>query len=480
MFFPILFALNIFFFWRAFSMNFFKDDFFFLNISRIHSIGEFIGFFSPIRTYSYKPLASEAFYFLTGRNALIGHIVTFIVYFIGLIILYKVVHLLSKNEVLAKLTVVLYSLSSIHVFQLYWLATFQEVLVLTTLTASFYLYLHKKYVPSVLLYICALLSKETAILYVVFLVCFSILTEFKKNKGLSYNLGKVFKNIYVFIGVSLIFYITYQYSLKFVTSLDNYKLSFNPRLIANNAMWYYLWSWGAPNFMPDYMRSILSRPIPAFWTVFAAPNVKMYFYLLIAYLSLFFTSLIAYVIQNKKRTKNIFYFFIFSFIYFFIFLGPILLFPHRWMIRLTLPLIFISLFQAYVLYHFFKGTPFFRGIFIVLLCLYVALGYYGTKMHEDTSMFTFESKIVTNADNYFRQHAKEMKSNSLIYFANEKSDMSYCISWGGCAKKLENTFHGSFFLDYYFPDKNMKVEYAKDGSNKKTDGYKIDSSQFIK
>lgn len=466
LFFPLVALLNIFFFYTAFRMNFFKDDFFFLKISRIHSIGEFINFFSPIRTYSYKPLASEVFYFLIGRSAFVGHIVTFITYFIGLYFLYKSIYFLSKNGVLAKIAVLIYSLSSIHVFQLYWLATFQEVLVLTTLSASFYLYLQKKYAPSVLLYICALLSKETAILYVVFLALFSVLRHIKKER------------LYIFVGVSIIFFITYQYSLKFVTSLDNYKLIFNPRLILNNAMWYYLWSWGAPNFMPDYMKSIFSAPIPAFWSIFSNPIIKLYFYSLGLYLGIFFTTLVIYVTQNKKEIKNICYFFIFSFVGFFIFLGPILLFPHRWMIRLTLPLIFVSLFQGYILFQFIKSNAFFRAVFTILICLYMMTNYYGVKMHEDTSMFALESRIVTSADSYFKKNSSRMSPNSLIYFSNNKSDPEYCSSWGGCAKKLENTFHGSYFLDYYFPDKNMRVEYGRMSKGKGE--YTINASEFIK
>jgi len=143
-----MFALTIivlvfFFFINAFKINFFKDDFFFLQISHVHDLKGFLNFFSPIRTYSYKPLASEVFYFFIRNNIFIGRLIVFVTYLTGLCFLYRSIFFLSKNSLLAKLTVFLYAISFVHVFQLYWLATYQEVVVFAALTISFYLFLQK-------------------------------------------------------------------------------------------------------------------------------------------------------------------------------------------------------------------------------------------------------------------------------------------------------------------------------------------------
>ena len=141
MFFVGLFIIIIFLFNKAFSTYFFTDDFFFLKISRITNISDFIKFFSPIRTHSYKPLATEVFYWLihlVNHNLLISHGIVFIVFFIGLVYLYKNIMKLTNNRLLAYLTTGLYGISFTHVFQLYYLATFQEIAVFTCLNISFY------------------------------------------------------------------------------------------------------------------------------------------------------------------------------------------------------------------------------------------------------------------------------------------------------------------------------------------------------
>src|SRR3989344_8152437 len=99
MFFVFLFALTAFLFRNAFTTYFFNDDFFFLKIARINSFHQFINFFSPVRQYSYKPISTEVFYFLIhlfNDNIFVAHLLGFLIYFIGIYYLYKIIFLLSK------------------------------------------------------------------------------------------------------------------------------------------------------------------------------------------------------------------------------------------------------------------------------------------------------------------------------------------------------------------------------------------------
>ena len=480
----IIIAFVFLFFANAFKMNFFKDDFFFLQISHIHDLKGFLNFFSPMRTYSYKPLASEVFYFFIRNNIFIGRIIVFATYLIGLYFLYRSIFFLSKNSLLAKLTVFLYAISFVHVFQLYWLATYQEIVVFTALTISFYLFLRKKYLPSIFFYILALLSKETAILYVVFLVLINALINRKKIKNLRKNLVQIYLPLVSYIVVSAIFYLLFQYSLRFVTSLDNYKMNFNLKLIVNNSLWYFLWAWGLPNFLPEYMKSIFFKFTADFWKLFKDKSFLIYLYTYSAYFFIFLSSSIIYILTNLKKIKEIFLMKIFVLINFFIFLGPILFFPHRWMIRLTLPLIFISLFQAYVFVLFFKNKPVFKIFFIVLIVLYTVTNYFGVKLHESSSLYLLESRFVTNADRVFKKYGAQIEKHPVLYFTdfvyNKKIKKKiYYRPWGG-SKKLDNTFHGQYFLDYYFPGKNMKAIYGYTTEKIPKNAYVIHSELFLK
>jgi len=484
-----MFALTIivlvfFFFINAFKMNFFKDDFFFLQISHVHNLKGFLNFFSPIRTYSYKPLASEVFYFFIRNNIFIGRLIVFVTYLTGLYFLYRSILSLSKNSLLAKLTVFLYAISFVHVFQLYWLATYQEVVVFAALTISFYLFLQKKYLPSIFFYILALLSKETAILYIVFLVLINALINRKEIKNLRKDLVGIYLPLISYIVVPVVFYLLFKYSLQYVTALDNYKMSLSPKQVINNSLWYFLWAWGLPNFLPEYMRSIFFKFTADFWKLFKDKSFLVYFYSYSAYFFIFLGSSVVYILANLKKIKEIFLMKIFVLVSFFVFLGPILFFPHRWMIRLTLPLIFISLFQAYILSLFYKNKPVFKASFILLIVLYAITNYFGVKLHESSSLYLLESRFVTNADHIFKKYSSQIQKHPVLYFTdfvyNKKIKKKiYYRPWGG-SKKLDNTFHGQYFLDYYFPGKKMKAIYGYTTENIPKNAYVIHSELFLK
>lgn len=451
-FFGAIFFLVLYFFRKAFQITFFQDDFFFLKISRAQTIQDFVKFFSPIRTYSYKPIASEVFYFfihLLNENIILAHVFVFIVYFIGLYFLYQSLVYLTKNKLFSKISIGLYAINFIHLFQLYWFATFQEIAVLTFLSISFYYFLTQKYKASLPFFVLALFSKETAILFFPFLIFISFFFRKEKTKKKIYHL--------IPYGVlSLIFYFTYQYSLNYITGLSNYKPHYNPKFLLNNFSWYLLWGIGLPNFMPLYFTSLLKPPIPQFWNLFKIIEIKSYFIVFFIYLLIFIISLIIFSIKKPQKIKSILLFLFLSIFFFFLFIAPILIFTHKWMVRLTLPLIFISLFQGYILSIYIKNSSFFRNAAVLLIILYAISNYYGVKVHESSSLYFLETRFVNSAGKYFSQNKNKILKNKYLYFKNPPKGFSN--PWGG-SQKLKNTFSDQNFLDHFFPDSNLKAIY---------------------
>lgn len=460
-----LFITVIYFYKNAFSINFFSDDFFFLKISRAKTLYDFLHFFSPFRDYSYKPLATEVFYFLLHLlkyNILIGHIIVFITYFIGLIYLYLVICFVT-NKLLSKIIVLFYAINLTHVFQLYWFATYQEIALFTTLIISFYYFLKNKHKLSLLFYFLALLTKETAVLFILFLF---IIVLFYKNKYLDR------KNIFIFLYIFLtvIFTFLYKYSLSHVIALDNYKLQFNnPRMIINNAMWYFLWGLGFVNFIPDYFPSIFSKPLPVFWELFTSPDIKNYFYLFLFYLILFAVLLVFFLIRNPKEVKKILILFFISILCFFIFLGPILAFPLKWIVRLMLPLIFLSISQGYLLFTFIKQNNYmFKMAVIILISTYLLWNYFGIKTHESSSLYLAQNRLYENSQKFFSINMTEIRQNRYIYFAGDRS------------KELKNAFHDQSFIDHFFPNSKLIAVYGFEVDKIPKNVYIINSDGFFR
>ena len=450
MFFVLLFAFTTFLFKNAFSTYFLNDDFFFLKISRINSFNEFLNFFSPFKDFFYRPLTSEVFYFiihLLKENIFLSHSVVFIVYFVGLYYLHKIVFLLSKNKLLSYLTTGFYAINFIHVFQLYFFGTFQEVAVFTFLAISFYYFLTEKNIKSLLFFLLALFSKETAILFLPFLIVFSLMRKQYLNKKL----------VYYFV-IGLVFTFIYKSGLSNTTSLDNYRIQNNPRLLANNFMWYFLWGMGVPNFTSLYFTSVFEPPIVEFWKMLKNfPEIKTYYFLLVGYYSLFLISLIYFFIKHINKLKQFIYFIIYLFTYFFIFLGPIILLPHRWMVRLTVPSVFIVLGQAYLISIFIKKGKLFRFVGLILIAFYIIINLLGISIHESSSLYFLESKFTTSAKKYFEKNRTKILKNKIIYF--QDPPINKANPWGG-SKKLKVTLGDQSFVDLYFPDSGIKAVYG--------------------
>ena len=460
-----LLALVVIFFKNAFSIHFFQDDYWFLSISRIHSLTDFLGFFSPIRSYSYKPLATETFYLLIhwfNYNVFWPHLIMFGAFFAGLIFVYKNLMILTGKKWLSVLTVGLFALHFTHVFQLYWFATFQEIALFMFLALSFYGLLKQKQVLFWLAFLAALLCKETAALYPVFLIFLKL--AYLKNK-LSWH------KICLGLVLSAGFYLVYKYSLDQVTALDNYKMEFNPKLIANNIVWYGLWGLGLPNIMPLFMPKIFGTPLPNFWKLFNDHTFKIYFVSLLAYLGALFLTITTLLLTKKIRLIKFIRFTGFCLAGYFIFLGPILFFPHRWMIRLTLPLLFLSLWQARIIY---------QSRWLVALCLlilYLVFNRYGILFHESSSLIASENQIFLAAQEYFNTHRQEIAAYPNLFIADNNLRKTLLQM---SSRRLKNSFHDQNFVEFFLPGLKVKVNYDFETDAVPDNAYVIYSDEFIK
>jgi hypothetical protein len=466
----LLLCITVFFlFKKAIHIPFILDDFFFLNLGHAENISEFVQFFSPFKGIFYRPLTTESFYFLVNtfqQNVVLAHTIPFLFFFIGLYFLYKILYFLTRNTVFSFIFLFLYAIHFTHVFQLYMLNTFQEVALFMFLSLSTYSFLSKKYVISILAFIGALMSKETAIVYPGLLLLYS----FYKYRLASY---KNYRILILYFCLSIVFFFIYKYGASQVEEIAIYKIQLNPKLIVNNIQWYLLWSLGLPNFYPNYTKSILSIPSADFWNLLNYQDYKIYFYSLVSFYTLFLVSIIYYFLRFPKKIWFSCLLIILAGIGFLLFILPVLPIIHRWMVRLTIPLIFIAGVQAYFIYQFYISGKILQFFAIVLLLLYSIFNYVGIPIHESSSLIFLEADIVTNTQKYFTQHRDKILERKVLYFKDKKDS-----PFGG-SKKLELTFHNQDFLNYYFPHKNLKAVYGFRTSQIPKGAYVISSDDLI-
>lgn len=470
MFFSLLFLIIVIIFKNAFFINFFIDDFFFLKIGKANNIIEFLKFFSPFKSYFYRPIPTELFYFFINSikgNTIIAHIIVFVVYFVGIYFVYRSLLRLTNNKLLAQISILLYGVNFIHVFQLYQLATFIEIALFTFMAISLFLFVEKKYLLSVVFFVFACMSKETAILFPIFLLALTLI-----NKKFSLNK----KILILYFLISLIFAFIYKFGVGSVVTVDTYKIQLKPRLGLNNLMWYGLWSLGFPNFMPDYFTSIFKKPIPEFWKVWKNIQIRQYFLILSIYLLSLFSVLFIFVKNNFKKIKKFVIYFLFLSFSFILFVSPTLFIIHKWMVRLTVPLLFITFIEAYLISYLISLGKNKKIIGIFIIILYLILNLVGIAVHESSSTDILESKISGNAKEYFNKNYKKISQYKYIYFKDPI--IKNFNPWGG-SKKIKVTLGDQNFIDFYLPKTNIKALYQFETKNIPKNSWIINSFEDI-
>lgn len=465
----IIFISILILFSKAFSIPFVLDDFFFLNIGKAQNIPEFLTFFSPFKGYFYRPLTTEVFYFFINtikQNIFISHSIVFLFYFIGLAFLYQISLFLTKKRWFSLLFVFVYAITFTHVFQLYMFNTFQEVAQFTFLTISAYLYLKKRFIFSIILFVFSLMSKESALVFPGILFLYTFYQVQLKDI-------KKYLVPFLFLVIAGIFFLIYQHGTSSVEAIDIYTIHLSPKLILNNFQWYVLWNLGFPNFYPNYTSSLFSLPTADFWNLLNYQDYKIYFYSFLSFYGLLFLGSLIFFVSKTKQIKHTFVFLFLMMLCFAIFISPTLPIIHRWMVRLTMAGIFIAAIQAYLIYQFYITNKLLRVISVLLIGSFILLQYFATIIHESSSLIFLEAEIANHTKMYIQKHKNEIVKSSIIYFADSQDS-----PFGG-SKKLKLSLHNQDFLNYYLPNEKIKAVYEIDQATRPKNAFIISSTEII-
>lgn len=471
----LTFALVV-FFYKAFGVGFFKDDLYFLNDSRAQNIGQFMNFFNPAEAQGgFRPLSTQIFFFLIqllNLNHFFIHLIMFAVFGLGLFYFYKNLLLISKSHLVARITVLLYALSLNHVFQLYPTANFQEICLFTFLNLAFYTQLGKKFLLSIGFFLAALLSKENALFYPfiplgIFLL--NRLPKFRKRFSIPpWYLGVLFI-------LSFGFFLLIRIELSSFAQNPLYALQMDPRLILNNLMWYIFWGLGLPNYLPVYMTSIFSPPLPDFYKTLATFEARAYLTGLVLYFLLLIPATFSLLRKPNLRWPLIAGG-ILSLGFFTLFIGSTLPMIHKTPIRLTVPILFLTTFQGWILATLYNQGGWTRKLVYTLIVLFLVTNFYGTRVHENSSSILLESSIYFRARSYFETHRSKIEKYSVIFIKDQPPGQTN--PWGGSVK-IKDTFWDQHFVNYLFPQRKIRTVYDYDVDKRPKKSLSIPSIKLL-
>ncbi len=227
--------------------GFSQDDWYFLTMVRVHNIGDILNFFNPLAQQGfpfYRPLGTQLYYYLFQGNAGTMHLFMLLLQSANGLLVYRLVKRLGYSENISWYSAMIYCVAPVHFLSLYYIAATQQLLAtffsLLALERSLAL-TRPSFAPSLriaLLYLAALMSKETAVV-VPLLVPVLRLIQTKKRERVSAYLRRLIPFIVVGCIYALIKVLGYQ-GLQ-----SEYHLVLGPSILTNYR-WYYLFAFGIP------------------------------------------------------------------------------------------------------------------------------------------------------------------------------------------------------------------------------------------
>src|SRR3989344_2335889 len=268
--FVVGFCLVLFF--SGFFIYFHQDDFIHLSYSQtLQQVVEAFNLFGKGAYPFYRPIPTQLYFYINrlifGLNPLGYHAGNFVLFAVNVFLLYRFVALITKNKRIAALSCVFFGINSTHFAPLFSPAYSHELFYVFfgLLTVSFFY--EKKLVKSIIFFILALMSKETAVILpaIIFLVLLY------REKSLDFK--RTVKILAPYFIVSII-YLFGHFLFYGVASGPSYKLIIGkPSLVILG--WYFLWALSTPNILVDFLGSGF-RLNSVFWQV-AKDHAVIYF-----------------------------------------------------------------------------------------------------------------------------------------------------------------------------------------------------------
>ena len=176
---------------------------------------------SIYRSEYFRPLTilSYAIDYKIFKTNFVGiHISHLIYYLIMLILIFRSTYKFSGNNFISVSTICLFLINPINSVHPMIITQRTDVLSMIFILSSFLLMMNKKYIFSSILYIFALLSKETSLIYIPFLYCLILFTSTFKNARLAYT------KHFISTVILSCFYLIYRMSLPLEVSNHSYSL----------------------------------------------------------------------------------------------------------------------------------------------------------------------------------------------------------------------------------------------------------------
>lgn len=442
-----------------------QDDFFHLRVVMTKDLKDIPSFFISLqKEYAfYRPLSRETFNLLMYKtfqlNPLPFHIFNYLLIISNTILCFILTKKLSGDKILGFFSALLYALSTIHSVELYYLASVQTLLATLFLLLSIYFYISffkrahlKQYFLSLLFYILALLSHETAV--VLSGILFFITIFFYKHK---LNSIKIFYYLIPFILITVF----YLFNTALFSNLPNqevYHPVFSIKSIINTLSWYIIWSFGLSEIIIDYIG-------PKFQV-----NLNLlkwysdYLQIVITAFVMATLSLIFLIYFYKRKLFNNIYFLFIVFVSYIISLSPFLFFPqHKSTYYMSFATIWFSIFIAIILNIVWQHQKIAKMWVILWIFLFAIISFQTTKLNEITYWAAKRSVAAKYLLNNIKNSYPNPQKNTVFYIKNDPDYPFIAKEWGTSSKQAFYILSGADAFKLLYDDASIQTYFEDKG-----------------
>ncbi len=500
---PIILSLivlgSLILFFPFLSTFFSADDFYNMRLVMEDPIGKVIGSFLFVRNpifLFYRPLTTQLFFFLGKElfafNPLGYHLISFSLFVLSLVIVYRLGTSIAQNKDTGLLTAFFYAFSASNFTRLAWISQIQEVTLAACVLLGSHFFIRyllekktKYWIWTFVFFLISLTAKESAIIFP-FYLC--ILTIFYCYIGKIK--GKIILTLWPFL-LSLITYGYFRFFSIGVSTGENYFTSFALKNILNTALWYTLWSLSLPeqlanfdffgkNFQPngEMLHGLAST----------MPGVMLFFMFLTFFIiCLFLAALKTLQSYSSQQRVKVIVMFLLGTSWYILALVPHLFSPwHKFSYELGVPLFGISLIMALLVglagqSLWTKTKPFSIGSVIIgiFLLVHIVLSYQTVRVERQTHWVFLRSTISQAIFSYLHKYYPWLPPGTTVAFVNDKiaTNPQY-----GLSKQISLALAKESALQLLYGDPTIRVLYEDEGKISLQPGERIvilPSSPFI-
>lgn len=454
--FGLIFAVTLVLYLPVFKIFLTGDDLFHFKISMTD--GSLIGFIKLFGFYSfdahrvafYRPIFREATYNLVyhfwGLSAMPLRILSMILHFVNVILVFSLMKRIFKSERVAYLSSFLFSVSAANTGAIYYLAGGLQAQGAALFVFSTLLLFPKHKVWAFVTFILSLMSHELAVVTPVLLMGLMIMDkEFK------------LKYIYpYFIVIAAYFYADFKL-IGFSKTEIQYKPTLNPKTILNNLSWYALWSLGLPETLIDFIGPglKLNPNLMKYW----GDLYKFIFPGFFTAISSFLAILAAEFLKLKKvKVKREIVFLGFWFV---VGISTVLLLPlHKstYYLAISLPA-----FCGIIAYFLFQKSKISRFLSVLFLAGFAVLTVYSTKDMDITYWAAQRGRLSQRIMDDFKAKFPTLPKGAVVLVKNDPNYPFVADDWGGTSKQASLILSGSDGFELLYKDPSLKVYYQDFG-----------------